>query len=235
VARDAVHELTAAYALNALDEDEAAEYEAHLRQCDPCREELAALQAPAASLAYAVDGPAPPPELRDRILVRARRERSNVVPLAPRRGFRIASAAAAVAACAALGLGIWAASLSSELDDERQGNARAEQALSVLSDPGASHVALEGAEGSLVVAPSGEGALVIRDLGPLPEGKYYTAWVSSDGRTMNHAGIFRGGDASQIVPLTEAVPDGGLVAVTIEDEPAAPGPSTPPIITSART
>jgi hypothetical protein len=234
VERDAVHELTAAYALDALDDHEAAEYEAHLQHCESCRAELASLQFAAASLAYAVEGPAPAPELRERILVQAGRERGNVVPLAPRRSYRIATAAAAVAACAALGLGLWAASLSSELGDERDARLAAE-ALAVLGDPAATHVSLDGTQGALVVAPSGAAALVLRELTPLPEGSYYTAWVSRDGTEMVHAGAFRPGDESPVVPLTEPVPDGGLVAVTVENRPDAAEPSAAPIITSART
>ena len=55
---DGFHELTAAYALNALDEPEASEYEAHLGRCATCQEELAAFQETAASLAFAADAPA---------------------------------------------------------------------------------------------------------------------------------------------------------------------------------
>jgi anti-sigma-K factor RskA len=232
--RDAIHELTAPYALNALDEDEAAEYESHLRHCGRCQRELGAFQATAASLAFALEGPAPPPELRERILVQARRERSNVVPLAPKRAFRLAAAAAAVAACAALGLGIWAASLHSQLGEERRADARTEEALAVLADPAASHVSLQGAEGSLVVGSSGLGVLVLVNVAPPPEGKYYTAWVSRDGKTMRHAGAFDANDLGRVFPLTRPVPDGGLVAVSIEDRPDAEHPSNAPVITSAR-
>ncbi len=45
------HELVAAYALNALDADERAEFERHLRSCDARRDELASLSAAAAALA----------------------------------------------------------------------------------------------------------------------------------------------------------------------------------------
>lgn len=232
--RDTIHELTAAYALNALDEDETAEYEAHLRHCDRCRNELGAFQSTAASLAFALEGPAPSPELRGRILVQARRERSNVVQLAPRRAFRLATAAAALAACAALGFGIWAATLSSQLNAERRADARTEEALAVLADPAASHIALRGAEGSLVVGSSGLGVLVLVNVDPPPEGKYYTAWVSRDGKTMRHAGAFDANDLGRVFPLTRPVPDGGLVAVSVEEEPDANQPSGLPIITSAR-
>jgi anti-sigma factor RsiW len=36
-----LHDLTAAYALDALDPDEAREYEAHLARCERCRAERA--------------------------------------------------------------------------------------------------------------------------------------------------------------------------------------------------
>src|SRR5207253_6326006 len=39
----ALHDLTAAYALDALDEPERREYEAHLARCEQCRDELASL------------------------------------------------------------------------------------------------------------------------------------------------------------------------------------------------
>ena len=101
-----LHDLTAAYALDALDADETLAYEAHLAQCERCREELASFSESATSLAWAVDAPAPPVALRDRILVAAAAERVNVVPLPVRRPWLVrgASAVAAVAACAAVGL-----------------------------------------------------------------------------------------------------------------------------------
>ena len=69
---DAIHELTAAYALDALDEHDEREYEEHLARCPSCREELASLTEAATSLAYGVESPSPPAGLRDRILQQAR-------------------------------------------------------------------------------------------------------------------------------------------------------------------
>ena len=40
---DTLHDLTAAYALDALDPEDAREYEAHLARCERCRGELASL------------------------------------------------------------------------------------------------------------------------------------------------------------------------------------------------
>src|ERR1700716_4770443 len=80
-----IHELTAAYALDALDPEERVTYEAHLAQCARCREELASLGETATALAFGVTSPAPPERLRSQILAAATAERENVVPLPMRR------------------------------------------------------------------------------------------------------------------------------------------------------
>jgi anti-sigma factor RsiW len=213
VARDEIHGLTAAYALDALDEREQAEYEAHLDACSECRAELASLQGAAASIAYAPELPAPPPELRQRILAQARSERENVVP--PRRRWVVPAAglAAAVAACAALALGLWAASLRSSLAEERE----AASELAALVD--AERIPLEGVDGAVLVGRNGEATLVVRGLDEAPEGKLYEAWVSADGETMLPAGTFDAEDEQTIFSLTRPLPPGGLVAVTLEDRP----------------
>src|SRR5918994_1675300 len=160
-----IHALTAAYALDALDEAEEGEYEAHLRGCESCREELAVFTDTATALAYAVDAPAPPAALRDRILESAREERAVVVPFRPRRTLSYAlGGIAAAAAAAALALGVWSNSLSDrvdELEDER----------AVLADPNARSADLAGAEGRLVVSETGDAVLVVAGLDRAPSGQ----------------------------------------------------------------
>src|SRR5438067_188179 len=103
---DELHELIAAYALDALDADDRKAYEAHLAGCEQCRADLAELRETVGALAQAAEGPAPPEGLRDRILGAAREEGpSNVLALRPRRVRLYAGAAAALAACAALAIG----------------------------------------------------------------------------------------------------------------------------------
>ena len=215
--RDAIHELTAAYALNALDERDEADYEAHLGRCPSCQRELASLQETATSLAFAVEGPAPSTALRDRVLAQARSERENVVPLRRRWVLPAAASVAAVAASVAIGLGVWAASLSSSLDAERAARADQERAASILADPNASRIPLSGANGTLVVAGTGEAALVVSGLGPAPGGKIYEAWVGTDAEHMLPAGTFEASGEHTIVRLTRVVPERGVVAVTIEE------------------
>ena len=132
-----VHELTAAYALDALDAHDTLAYEAHLSQCERCRDELSELSESATALAWAVDSPVPPATLRDRILDAAAAERVNVVTLPVRRPWvvRGTSAVAAVAACTAVGLGIWATTLSHAVAGEQRARATDARAIEILSDP----------------------------------------------------------------------------------------------------
>jgi anti-sigma-K factor RskA len=212
---DGLHDLTAAYALDALDPGESRAYEEHLAGCERCRDELASLQATAGSLAYAVEPSTPPAALRERILDAARAVRPNVVPLRPR-WQRPLVVAAAVAVCAAVGLGIWNISLHNRLDT-------AQQALR--------GVQLTGATGSVVVS-GGNGALVVSDLAAAPAGKTYQAWVIAGGRAYP-AGIFGGGRKTIVFRLTRPLPKGAVVAVTLEPAGGSKQPTRKPFITSA--
>jgi anti-sigma-K factor RskA len=213
--RQGIHELSAAYALDALDGDDQVRFEAHLAQCEECQGDVASFQGAAAALAYDVDVPAPPDSLRERVLARARSERpSNVVELRPRRwALRVATGVAAVAACAALVIGLWAASLNNELDN------RAEV------------IELAGADGSLLLQPSGEAILVVDGLAYAPTGKTYEIWVIEDGRP-RPAGLFAGAPGRSFVPLTERVPEGAVVAVTLERAGGVQKPTGDPLFTA---
>jgi len=195
--RTEIHELSAAYALDALDADERQAFEEHLAHCAECQETVAAFQDTATSLAHGVEAQDPPPGLRTRILDEARGERENVVPLRPRWALRATGGVAAVAAILAIVFGVWAASLHNELGDRPQA------------------FSLSGADGQLVVTPDRSGALIVNGLPPAPEGKTYEAWVIQND-TPQSAGIFAGGGEQTAFALTRAVPEGATVAVTIE-------------------
>lgn len=219
---DELHELTPAYALDALDEAEALEYEEHLRDCPPCRDELRDLSETAAALAYATPAPPPPPALRDRILDEVRRERSNVVPFRARRMLFATAGLAAVAACAAIGLGLWAFSLQDSLDEEREAIRRQETAIALISDPRSTRTPLTGGSGTLVVGSDRSGVLVLSDVDAAPDGKDYEAWVAEDAEP-EPAGLFEGG-SERFVMLDQPVPRGATVMVTLEDNGGADQP-----------
>lgn len=222
-----VHALTAAYALDALDEVEEREYEEHLRGCQRCRDELAAFTETATSLAYAVDAPAPPPALRDRILESARAERAVVVPFRPRRTLNYAlGAVAAAAAVVAIGVGIWGASLSDRVD-------RLESTNDILGDPNARVAQLSGADGRVVVSEAGDAVLVVSGLRRAPSGQDYEIWVIQ-GQEPRPAGLFEASEGKDVVRLDERVPRGAVVAVTLEKDGGVRKPTRAPLL-SART
>lgn len=213
---DALHELTAAYALDALDPTDEAAYEEHLAHCAACQEELALLSGTASALALAAGPADPPPALRERILDAARAERSNVVPLRPRWSASLV-AVAAVAACAVVGLAAWNVVLHNRLDQN-------ESALR--------GVPLKGAAGSVVLGANGKAALVVANLSAAPADRTYEAWVIK-GKSIEPAGLFRGGQKTVVVQLNHHVPKGAIVGVTVEPAGGSPQPTTQPIITSA--
>jgi anti-sigma-K factor RskA len=219
------HDLTAAYALHALDAEEREAYEEHLAQCERCRAELAQLSDSAAALAYAVEAPEPPASLRTRILDAAARDNVVALPLRARRAWQ---AVAAVAACAAVALGVWAATLSSSLDNER---AHA-SALAIVADPASHKVALHGKHGMVALARNGDAVLVVDALAAAPHGMTYEAWVIPAGGKPERAGLFDGGDGMTMVKLKMPVPHGATVAATLEHDGGVDAPTTQPLLSA---
>ncbi|MGH3133540.1 MAG: anti-sigma factor domain-containing protein [Gaiellaceae bacterium] len=229
-----IHDLTAGYALDALDPEERRAYEAHLSGCARCQDELTSFWETTDALALAASGPEPSAELRARILAGARTEPQVVVPFESSRRRTVVPALAAVAAVAAvvaLAVGLWASRLSSDLDDARAALERERAAAAVLADPGARTVALEAGQGRLVVAENGRAVLVLDGLDPAPPGKTYETWVI-EGENALPAGLFPGSDGIDVVSVEGVVEPGDVVAVTIEDEDGAQVPSTDPIAAS---
>ena len=217
-----LHDLTAGYALDALDADERARYEEHLATCESCREELQDFWQVAGALGRAAGGPTPPASLRERILEQARSERPNVVPLRRRIATPVLASAAAVAALVAVAIGIWSLGLSRDLDD-------ANSVLGVLSDPNARlHETADG-EANLVVTPTGRAALVVRRLAPAPDGKDYEIWVFEEG-VPQRAGLF---DGPGVTMLSRRVARGQTVAVTLEPEGGVDAPTGDPLFTAS--
>jgi len=214
------HELSAAYALDALDGDELQAYEAHLAGCERCREEVASFRATAGALAYDVDLPALPETLERRILESARAERPNVVPL-PRRWAFPAAALGVASAAAAIALGIWAVHLSNSIDHQKQLRKDQKSLIDVLSD--CSKTPMNGG-GAVCVAPTKQAVVIADNLSPASPGKTYEAWVIT-GKRVKPAGLFHGGAGRRYLQLTKPVPAGATVAVTLEKRGGVSAPT----------
>ena len=91
-----MHDQAAGYALDALDPEEAQDFERHLVLCPGCENELEPLRIAVAALAFAGELPPPRAELRRRVVV-PRLRRRRAAPLA---------SAAVLAACAALAVAL---------------------------------------------------------------------------------------------------------------------------------
>ena len=196
------HDLTAAYALDALAPDEAEAYERHLSQCEDCRVQLAELNETAGALAYGTIAPAPPPRLREAILEQAAAERSNVVPLLRRRWVaRGLGVAAAAAACIAVGLAV------------------------SLNQSSNTH------SFTLMISPNRTATLHVTGLSAAPSGKTYEAWVIPAGGSPRPAGLFPSGEDTT-VRLRGTVPKHAVVAVTEERAGGVSAPQHTPIFST---
>lgn len=223
-----LHDLTAAYALDALETDERERYEDHLAGCEQCREELQGFWQVSSALGHAAGGPQPPASLRARILDQARAERPNVIPFRRRIAMPALSSAAAVAAVAAIGLGLWATSLAEELDDLRGRTTVDQRAIAVFSDPNHRSIPFAGANGRLIVSTTGSAAMVLSGLEPAPPGKTYEIWVI-EGGVARPAGLFDGADTRTVLTLSRPVPATATVAVTLEPEGGVEVPTGSPL------
>jgi anti-sigma-K factor RskA len=209
MAQPEIHDLAAAYALDALDAEDRWTYERHLDTCERCRKDVSALREGAEELAYGAGGPEPPGELRERILAAARAEprTATVVPMRRRRWlFPTTAVAAVAAACLAIGLGLWANSLRGETTERV--------------------VPMDGG-GSLVI--EGDQATLVACVDDPPAGKTYEAWVI-EGNVPRPAGLFAGG--CQHVQLEEPVAAGDTVAVTLEAAGGVDRPTTDPLMSA---
>jgi anti-sigma factor RsiW len=216
---DNPHDLSALYALDVLDDDDRARYEEHLAGCERCQHDLRGLREAAAGIGFVATGPSPPAALRERVLERVRAEPINVMTIRSRRpsfAVSIAAAVAVAATAAAVALGVWAATLHHSLSHEQA-------AVSVLGDPHARRVPVQGVAGSLVVAPSGKAALAV-DLPAPPAGKTYEAWVIDGG--VHRDRLFDGAPTL----LERRVGPGTTVKVTLESAGGVDTPTTVPLL-----
>ena len=179
----------APYALGALPDADAREFERHLRSCELCQTDLATLRPAVDALALSVEGVEPPPELRRRIMgeVEAdgkRRRASEHASRERRFAFRPLPllAAACVALVAGIGVGI---ALSG--DDVR-------------TVPGKTRVA--GASAAVEVA-NDRATLVVEGMPRPPMGRVYQVWLRRGKQAVQPTDALfevRGGKARVAVP-----------------------------------
>ena len=213
-----IEELLGAYALDAVDPEEAEVVERHLAGCPRCRSEVASHRDVAALLAN-TGGEAPdglweriagqledaPPPLRLNVSAGA----AEIVPLASRRRTRSTRiAVAAVGLAAALTVGVLGAQVVRQQQELDRFEAAIEEgtllsaANTALRDPDAQQVELTSPDGTLsgeaVVLPDGTGYLLVHQLPALEDGTYQL-WGQTDGGLIS-LGLL-GGEPGAVIPF----------------------------------
>jgi anti-sigma-K factor RskA len=224
-----IHRLAAAYALDALDDDERATFEAHYPACADCRADVVEFRRVAADLATAESMP-PPPELRGRVLEEIRRTRqmsprrtSGVVDLDARRARRRTAMLAAVAAAVLVVAGALVVGRSGDGDF-------GDQLAAVIERPDTQIVTLAGASGAsgqveIAWSPSaGRVAVVADGLGDPGEGRAWELWlIGADGPTPMR--LLERGDGGVIRAILDLPGEPAAWGMTVEPAGGSPAPT----------
>lgn len=245
-----LHLLTGAYALNALDEDERAVFEAHAAATESSRSEVRELSETAAMLAYGTPAVVPPPELKSRVMASIKNTRQlpseavvrDIADARSRKSRRspvllLASAAAALLVATA-GLGGLAVSLQNERNQaQQQLSALAQQQAAVLQIFSADDAKVEPARMNGAVVTIGyspkldKAAVITHNLPKLDEDKAYELWFISDAGA-RPAGLIQKDAPGEITwTVLEGEPTGAThVGITVEPAGGSAQPTTEPIM-----
>lgn len=223
-------ELSGAFALGALPEDELRAAREHLASCGKSHAEAREMQAIAAGLANAAPEMEPPPALKTRLMNAIRSEAEQPPePSAPSYGqavpgltdrvrgwFRTGMAGYALAAALAavvVALLVWNVSLQD--DDGR----------------GPRVVDLRGANGQLIVIPERDIVVMeVEGLEAAPSGHVYQAWAVAGGQatSLGIVEVAPDGAVRQVIALDETGVE--QIAVTIERAPGVDQPTADAVI-----
>ncbi len=228
-----------AYALGALDPEEAAQVEAHLMVCETCRAELRAYEEIVGDMALAVPQEASPPGLKRRILadIMAEPEPAQTPP-SPSWWQRVLVALRppnhAFAAVAAVLLLIL---LTSNLILLSRLRTLERQAAMIPPLP---VVALYGSDKApqaravLILSEDGQhGALVVDDLPPLDENHAYQLWLITPDGKRDSGAVFRvdeNGYVTLMVENPKPLKEYAAFGVTIEPASGSPQPTGPNVL-----
>ena len=241
-----IHGLSGAYAVDALDDVERADFERHLQQCPECQDEVASLRAAAVELTHA-SALTPPPALRDSVL----RQISTVRPLPPLTGdtgpapqagatvtpietrrrrvkpltWLVAAAAAAVLAIGGLVWSPW------QSDEPAPQQLTATEQVIRAKDAQRYEKVIDGARATIVRSKSlGKAVIIAEDMPAAPEGKDFQVWYQNPDGAMVSAGLM----PHEAKPTVSMVLNGDAskfngVGITIEPTGGSPEPTSDPI------
>lgn len=221
-----IEQLLGAYALDALEPDEADAVELHLRDCPRCRAEVVDHREVAAMLAFG--GGEAPPGIWERIQANLEEappklELARVVPLQQSRwrtvGIRLLTAAAVIISVIALGVALTTTSSTG-------GEAAIDREIAELAaDPATKTVHLKqaGGPGRVDVLLAGDrGFLVKHSLPKLPDDQTYQLW-GQRGTDKVSLGVL--GAEPKRMQFAASAADYEALAITVEPAGGAPQPT----------
>jgi len=252
MSNDDIHSLSGAYAVDAVDDDERARFEAHLASCSECQAEVASLRAAASELT-STTVTTPPSSLRASVL----RDISSVRPLPPgvrseeapapeqvtlstpsapasleskraqrsrRAPVRQWLAGAAAAAVLATGGLVW----HPWSPDTGTVQLTATQQVLQANDAQRFEKKVGDATATIVRSPRLKKAVIVTANMPAPpDGKVYEVWLQQ-GTTMVKAGLMPAGPSNTVLLQGDAATAAGA-GVTIEPAGGSDKPTLPPV------
>jgi anti-sigma-K factor RskA len=236
-----LHMLTGSYALDALPDDERADFEKHLASCPACADEVRGLRETAARLAMAT-AVAPPPEMRARVLAAVPRTRQLPPPARTRlartglrriRGARAGLTAGIVTLAAAVAfLLVTTLSTSNQLHQEQASN---QAVAAVLAAPDARIESVPATTGGTVTAvvslQQQQSVVTSANLPALADGRVYQLWVMSSAGGARSAGLMSVSVSGSATPvLADGVTAGDKLGVTVEPAGGTAQPTTTPVV-----
>ena len=206
---DRFEKLLGLHLLGELSVEEERELERHLEECSGCRGELVRARQTHDLLRELAAG-GPPPELKDRVLARARGE----IPARSRGGWKLWVPAAALLVIAVLGAGL----LWTITQDSSEG---IPLAATALASEGGGEVSGEVEEGNLRIE------LVVWNLPELREDEYYELWYAREDGGRISCGTFRAQQGGQTtVNLTAPANAVSYPEIEVTREPDDGDPSS---------
>jgi anti-sigma-K factor RskA len=250
-----LRELTGAYALGMLTDDERLALEGHLRECQACAAEVRETINATTALGVGVPQIDPPPSLRARVLATATAERPAVMPRATPRttSTTLPYWLAAAASIAAVALGLYAMNLRTRIQD-LEGRLRvataatdsmqkqlvvlkadaddAQRRYSILTAPDVRRIDLAGvppaanASAQAFWSPTQGLLLAGTNLPTLPAGRVYQLWMVTPEQAALGIALVTPDAGGRVTTITPT-PQGvtRLAAIAVTVEPAGGSPS----------
>ena len=221
-----------AFSLEALDQREAAEIEAHAPGCARCTRELEALVPAVAVLGESVEQIEPPPELRERVLAIVREEakqaelsgargREEATARRERRGFRglLMRPAVGLAGLAILGAGV-----GGYLVADEAGNGGGESTVPVVAQAGIGGTLAVGEASSMLDLHGLKHHLTGRQV--------YQVWVAQGSGVRPSSNFIPNSTGRAMTAVDGHLTSGTKVMVTLEPHPGEAAPTSPVLLSA---